>query len=119
MAYLHSLNPPIIHRDLKSHNLLVSDSWIVKITDFGLSRVKSFSTMTAAGTPQWSAPEVIRQDIYTEKADVYSFGVIIFELLAREIPYSNLAPLSAAHRVAFDELRYEKTKKIIFLSIGY
>ena len=78
----------------------------MKVADFGLSRAQSLTTMTAAGTPQWSAPEVIRQDYYTEKADVFSFGVIIFELLSREIPYMNMGPLTAAHQVAYEGLRY-------------
>ena len=71
MAYLHALKPPIIHRDLKSHNILVDKSRNnVKIADFGLSRtISESSTMTATGTPQWSAPEVIRHERYSVKAD--------------------------------------------------
>ena len=106
MSYLHSFRPPIVHRDLKSHNLLVDHNWNVKVGDFGLSRLQSMDLMTAAGTPQWTAPEVIRHDHYTTKADVYSFSIIIYELLSGKIPYVEIGPLNAAHRVAYEGLRF-------------
>ena len=66
MAYLHKR---LLHRDLKSHNLLVDQHWTVKICDFGLSRLKQEgNTLTACGTPCWTAPEVLRNEHYTEKA---------------------------------------------------
>lgn len=105
MSYLHSFRPPIVHRDLKSHNLLVDHNWNIKVGDFGLSRPQSLDLMTAAGTPQWTAPEVIRHDHYTTKADVYSFAIIIYELLSGKIPYGQLGPLAAAHKVAYENLR--------------
>jgi serine/threonine protein kinase len=73
MSYLHNMNPPIIHRDLKSHNLLVARDWRVKVADFGLSKVleHAVATLTACGTPSWTAPEVIRHQNYDTLADVY------------------------------------------------
>lgn len=121
MAYLHSFARPVIHRDLKSHNLLVDKHWNVKIADFGLSKVQDLNKMTATGTPQWSAPEVIRNELYDEKVDVYSFGVIIYELLTRKIPYANLGPMTACRRVAFDGLRpdFPKGCSKPYVSLAY
>ncbi|KAK4349667.1 hypothetical protein RND71_032422 [Anisodus tanguticus] len=70
MNYLHRRNPPIVHRDLKSSNLLVDKSWTVKVGDFGLSRFKDatfLTTKSGRGTPQWMAPEVLRNEPSTEK----------------------------------------------------
>ncbi|XP_052190477.1 uncharacterized protein LOC127800093 isoform X2 [Diospyros lotus] len=93
MNYLHHFNPPIIHRDLKSSNLLVDKNWTVKVGDFGLSRLKHetyLTTKTGKGTPQWMAPEVLRNEPSDEKSDVYSFGVILWELATEKIPWDNL-----------------------------
>jgi serine/threonine protein kinase len=68
MAYLHSLVPPILHRDLKSLNLLVNENWRIKIGDFGLSRIKAHAgeTMTVCGTSAWQSPEVLDGKPYGE-----------------------------------------------------
>ncbi|KAL8540021.1 hypothetical protein ACS0TY_001568 [Phlomoides rotata] len=93
MNYLHRYNPPIIHRDLKSSNLLVDKNWTVKVGDFGMSRLKHetyLTTKTGKGTPQWMAPEVLRNEPSDEKSDVYSFSVILWELVTHKIPWDNL-----------------------------
>jgi serine/threonine protein kinase len=87
--YLHSLHPIIVHRDLKPSNLLVDENWNVKVADFGFARIKEENvTMTRCGTPCWTAPEIIRGEKYDERADVYSFGVIMWEVLTRKQPYA-------------------------------
>jgi serine/threonine protein kinase len=89
MAYLHEQDPIIVHRDLKSLNLLLTDDLDCKVTDFGLSRFKAESDerMTGqCGTYHWMAPEVINSENYTEKADVYSVAIILWEIYTRAIP---------------------------------
>lgn len=90
LVYLHSLMPVIIHRDLKSLNILLTEDLQAKLSDFGLSREQSFEkTMTSGiGTMLWTAPEVLRGDRYSEKADIYSFGIVLSELDTCLTPYS-------------------------------
>ncbi|KAB2036491.1 hypothetical protein ES319_D03G004700v1 [Gossypium barbadense] len=103
--YLHQNN--IIHRDLKTANLLMDENQVVKVADFGVARVQAQSgVMTAeTGTYRWMAPEVIEHKPYDHKADVFSFGIALWELLTGEIPYSLLTPLQAAVGVVQKSLR--------------
>ncbi|PWA60471.1 serine-threonine/tyrosine-protein kinase catalytic domain-containing protein [Artemisia annua] len=105
MNYLHENN--IIHRDLKSANLLMDENGIVKVSDFGVARVQNKSgVMTAeTGTYRWMAPEVIEHRPYNHKADVFSFGIVLWELLTWKLPYANLTPLQAAIGVVQKGLR--------------
>ncbi|KAJ3690817.1 hypothetical protein LUZ61_019981 [Rhynchospora tenuis] len=105
MNYLHQNN--IIHRDLKTANLLMDENEVVKVADFGVARVKAQSgVMTAeTGTYRWMAPEVIEHKPYDHKADVFSFGVMLWELLTGKIPYEYLTPLQAAVGVVQKGLR--------------
>lgn len=75
----------------------------VKLIDFGLSRtqLKSYISTGIAGTPEWMAPEVIRQDRVSESADVFSFGVILWELLTSEKPWGTLAQTQVVYRVGY------------------
>ncbi|KAG6618847.1 TKL protein kinase [Phytophthora cinnamomi] len=107
MNYLHLCS--IMHRDLKSGNVLIDSHGTAKISDFGLSCVLEIgcsSDLTAeTGTYRWMAPEVIRHEPYSNKADVYSFGVVLWELLARDQPFRGLTPIQAAFAVARQQMR--------------
>jgi serine/threonine protein kinase len=112
MTYLHSGNPPVLHRDLKSANLLLDDSYTTKVCDFGLSRLKAQErSMTGnCGTVQWMAPEVLANMSYNEKADVYSYGIICWELLTRECPYDGMSAIQCALAVLNRDKRPEIPK---------
>ncbi|KAJ2234175.1 hypothetical protein H4R99_002670 [Coemansia sp. RSA 1722] len=92
VSYLHTRRPSVIHRDLKSMNVLISSDNRAKINDFGLARIRPrMNTMvhTACGTPNWQAPEFwASRPSYTEKVDVYACALIFWEILQwSEEPY--------------------------------
>lgn len=92
VAYLHGMNPPIIHRDLKPPNLLLFDKGtVLKICDFGTACYKKTYMTNNKGSAAWMAPEVFEGSKYAEKCDVYSWGIILWEILSRERPYTNLS----------------------------
>ncbi|XP_031475624.1 serine/threonine-protein kinase STY46-like isoform X3 [Nymphaea colorata] len=96
MEYLHQNN--IIHRDLKTANLLIDNGNVVKVADFGVARfLNQGGIMTAeTGTYRWMAPEVINHQPYDQKADVFSFAIVLWELATSKIPYDTMTPLQAA-----------------------
>ncbi len=97
MLYLHSHKPTIIHRDLKSPNLLVDGNWTVKVTDFNLSRLADVAAQpgvtssVVANNPRWHAPEIIRDALFTKPGDVYAFGLIMWEMISWELPFDGLS----------------------------
>ncbi|KAK4486614.1 hypothetical protein RD792_006865 [Penstemon davidsonii] len=110
MNYLHNCTPMIVHRDLKSPNLLVDKNWVVKVCDFGLSRMKNstfLSSRSTAGTAEWMAPEVLRNEPSNEKCDVYSFGVVLWELCTLQQPWGGMNPMQVVGAVGFQHRRLD------------
>ena len=100
MTYLHSFDPPILHRDLKSMNILLDKNFLVKIADFGSTKFLDVHMTKQKGTFQWMAPEVIKGNSYSEKADVFSFGIIMHELASRQPPYYGIDRKEVAKNVS-------------------
>jgi serine/threonine protein kinase len=89
VRYLHSFNPPIIHRDLKPENLLLDDNMRIKLADFGWSNFKNEDIrITYCGTPEYLAPEMVRKQGHDTGVDIWSIGVLLFELIAGYAPFT-------------------------------
>lgn len=103
VKYLHN-KQHIVQRDLKARNILVDASLNPKVSDFGLSlevqASGSDSHLTACGTPAWTAPEIIRGERYSDKVDVYSFAIVLWELIARTEPYGGKKGVAVAYAAA-------------------
>lgn len=92
VAYLHAMKPkPLIHRDLKPLNLLLTDKGrFLKICDFGTVADKSTLMTNNKGSAAWMAPEVFEGSKYTEKCDIFSWGIVLWEVLSREKPFKDV-----------------------------
>ncbi|GLE05369.1 hypothetical protein PINS_up014382 [Pythium insidiosum] len=102
LTYLHSLQPQVLHRDLKSRNILLTSTLEAKLIDFGVSRERGEQTLTiGVGTLRWMAPEVMQDGHYGQSADLFSFGIVLSELDTHELPYSVAGrPLNDAQIIA-------------------
>jgi len=110
MSYIHASS--LLHRDLKSSNLLLDGSFNVKISDFGLVHFVDIEQDSLGGGPvghagtfQYMAPEVIAHESATEKSDVYSFAIVLWEIMARKLPYVGMDPEAVAQNVLSSHLR--------------
>jgi len=116
--YLHSKN--IIHRDLKSQNVLIGDNYKVKLCDLGLATmIERSRRMTVCGTNEWMAPEIVLNEIYDYKVDIFSFGIVCTELITNEPPRKR----EIDNRLAFDieqfQQRVPPACPVEFLSIVF
>lgn len=99
IEYLHHMN--LIYRDLKPENILIDTKGYVKITDFGFCKLIRDRTWTLCGTPEYLAPEVIQSKGYGKSIDWWSFGILLFEMVAGYTPfYTN----SSDHMVLFERI---------------
>jgi serine/threonine protein kinase len=105
MEYLHSQG--VVHRDLKSENLVLTDDLHLKLTDFGVGCLETECDMRSAetGTLRWMAPEMISHKHYSKKVDVYSFGIVLWELVTGLLPFQNMTPVQVAYAVVNKNLR--------------
>lgn len=105
MEYIHSQG--VIHRDLKPENVLIDQEFHLKIADFGIACEEVYCDALAddPGTYRWMAPEMIKHKSYGRKVDVYSFGLILWEMVAGTIPYEEMNPIQAAFAVVNKNLR--------------
>ncbi|RMB89738.1 hypothetical protein DUI87_33870 [Hirundo rustica rustica] len=101
LDFLHSNH--VMHRDVKSLNILLRTDGSVKLADFGFSAQltpEQSRRNTVIGTPWWMAPEVVEGPSYGPKVDIWSFGIVGIEMVEQEIPYQNESPLSAQFLIA-------------------
>ncbi|KAF9363102.1 ATP binding [Mortierella sp. NVP85] len=88
LIYLHSYDPPIIHRDIKCDNIFINGAHgEVKIGDMGTAKMKIGKKYTVIGTPEFMAPEMYEEKGYSEKVDIYAFGMCLLEMVTGEYPY--------------------------------
>ena len=115
--YLHKQMPPIIHRDIKPENILFCDDHL-KIADFGWSNLKDRVRTTFCGTPEYLAPEMLMEKGHNEKLDVWTLGVLLYEML---VGYSPFTPsMDGADKSKSKEEMYEKLKvNIVNCKVSY
>ncbi|KAF1326571.1 Tkl protein kinase, partial [Globisporangium splendens] len=117
LVYLHCMRPIVVHRDLKSKNVLLNRQMHAKLSDFGVSRKTTINeTMTSGvGTLLWTAPEIIEGKKYSEQADIYSLGVVLSEIDTCEAPFAHvkneagekLPPMQIAQNVRLGKVRVQ------------
>jgi serine/threonine protein kinase len=115
LVYLHANN--CIHRDIKSLNILMDEAMHVKLCDFGMARFENLNTMmttaAGAGTPQYMAPEVWTKRAVSTAADVYAYGVLLFEIFTGTVPWSKLSGPAVFNQIAQQCLISDEMKHLL------
>lgn len=117
LYYLHSRR--IIHRDMKPQNILISSSGIVKLCDFGFARSMSTNTIVLTsikGTPLYMAPELVQELPYNHTVDLWSLGVIIYELFVGQPPFYTNSIYTLIHLIVKDPVKFPDTMSPNFKS---
>ncbi|KAJ3089393.1 Serine/threonine-protein kinase wnk3 [Quaeritorhiza haematococci] len=128
LHYLHTRDPPIIHRDLKCENIFINgNNGQAKIGDLGLATIKNRDHVSSVlGTPEFMAPELY-DERYDEKVDIYAFGMVVLEIVTKEYPYSECTNQAQIYKkvttgikpLALSKVTDEETKKFIECCIAY
>ncbi|MDX1644551.1 MAG: serine/threonine-protein kinase, partial [Thermoanaerobaculia bacterium] len=103
LDYAHSMG--VVHRDVKPGNILVSDDGRIKITDFGIAQLNLGNTTDQGqllGTPNYMAPEAIQEEEVDHRGDLFSLGVVLYELLTRQKPFAGQNMTQVTHRIVYE-----------------
>lgn len=113
LHYLHSQSPPIIHRDIKCDNIFINGSHgEVKIGDMGTAKMKFGKKYTVIGTPEFMAPEMYEEKGYSEKVDIYAFGMCLLEMVTGEYPYNECKNAAQIYKKVSQGIKPECLTKV-------
>ena len=106
IEYLHSMG--IVHRDIKPENILITKGGSLKLVDFGFSKVVEDKTWTLCGTPEYIAPEVLLSKGHGRGVDYWSFGILLFEMLAGYPPFWDKDPFAIYDKILQGSISYPR-----------
>ncbi|KAF9181966.1 hypothetical protein BGZ51_005043, partial [Haplosporangium sp. Z 767] len=114
LIYLHSYDPPIIHRDIKCDNIFINGAHgEVKIGDMGTAKMKAGMKYTVIGTPEFMAPEMYEEQGYSEKVDIYAFGMCLLEMVTGEYPYCECKNAAQIYKKVTQGLKPDCLAKVV------